>query len=99
MYIFHSTWLSELELKENDEVDFFKMNEKSFILAKKSDITNMIMGGRPQVQVQPKAAAQQLAQNQQSRGPGADARGAHRGTQKDRHAQMTTGLLRTSQSS
>jgi hypothetical protein len=55
-----------LSLKEDDEVDFFRMNEKSFILAKKSDITNMIMG-KPQVQVQPKAAAQQLSQMQQSR--------------------------------
>lgn len=33
-----------LGIKENDEVDFFKFNNKSFLFAKKSDITNMLVG-------------------------------------------------------
>lgn len=36
--------VSQLKLKENDEIDFFKMNDNSFLVAKKSDITNMIIG-------------------------------------------------------
>ena len=33
-----------LKLKGSDEVDFFKFNENSFLFAKKSDITNLIVG-------------------------------------------------------
>ncbi|MDE1846042.1 MAG: hypothetical protein KGH53_02070 [Candidatus Micrarchaeota archaeon] len=37
-----------LSLKEGDEVDFFKYNQNAFIFAKKSDITEMIVGKRSQ---------------------------------------------------
>lgn len=59
--------VSELKLKESDEVDFFKMNDNSYLLAKKSDITDMILGKqqpqqRSQVQQQP---ARQQGSSQQ----------------------------------
>ncbi|MHB1830498.1 MAG: hypothetical protein ACYCO0_03835 [Candidatus Micrarchaeaceae archaeon] len=33
-----------MKLKEGEEVDFFRIDDKSFVFAKKSDITNMILG-------------------------------------------------------
>ncbi len=57
--------VSDLELKENDEVDFFKMNSSSFLLAKKSDITNMILG-KPQPQSQPQSKPASQARPSQS---------------------------------
>jgi antitoxin component of MazEF toxin-antitoxin module len=37
--------IEALGLKTNDEVDFFKFNDTSFLFAKKSDVTNLIVGG------------------------------------------------------
>ncbi len=45
--------VSQLKLKEDDEVDFFRMNDSSFLMAKKADITGMILGKQ---QVQPSAS-------------------------------------------
>jgi len=36
--------VSDLKIKENDEVDFFKVNDRSFVMAKKSDIAGIVMG-------------------------------------------------------
>lgn len=55
-------------MKEDDEIDFFKMNDSSYLLAKKSDITNMILG-KAQQPAQQKPAAQQAQPAQQPRGP------------------------------
>ncbi len=35
-----------LDLKENEEIDFFKYNNSAFLFAKKSDITNMLLGNQ-----------------------------------------------------
>ncbi|HVA82712.1 MAG TPA: hypothetical protein VNF06_00940 [Candidatus Aquilonibacter sp.] len=39
--------ISGMNLKEGDDVDFFRYNQNSFIFAKKSDITDMILGKKP----------------------------------------------------
>ncbi len=36
--------IKSLNLDENEEVEFFKYNNKSFIIAKKSDLSNMLLG-------------------------------------------------------
>ncbi len=36
--------IGTLKLKEDDEVDFYRMNDRSFLMAKKSDVTSMILG-------------------------------------------------------
>jgi hypothetical protein len=44
--------IEDLKLKDGEEVDFFKMNERSYLLAKKSDITGMILGKENLLDVQ-----------------------------------------------
>jgi bifunctional DNA-binding transcriptional regulator/antitoxin component of YhaV-PrlF toxin-antitoxin module len=51
---------SSLGLKEGDELDFFKMGDKQYLIAKKSDVLQMLTGGTtrepipiPQVQSKP----------------------------------------------
>ena len=39
--------IKALKLEENDEVDFFKMKDNMFILAKKADITSLLVGNAP----------------------------------------------------
>jgi hypothetical protein len=59
--------ISELGLKDSDEVDFFKMNDSSYIFAKKSDITDLILGRQPQAmpaKSQPAPQPQQRPQGQ-----------------------------------
>ncbi|MDE1828496.1 MAG: hypothetical protein KGH65_05035 [Candidatus Micrarchaeota archaeon] len=46
--------IETLSLKENDEVDFFRFKENSFIFAKKSDITELIVGKAPKEMAAPK---------------------------------------------
>ncbi len=60
--------ISELGLKEEDEIDFFKMNDSSYIMAKKSDITNLILG-KPQIQQQPATQKPQYSTSQQRSQP------------------------------
>ena len=36
--------IKSLNLEENEEVDFFKLNQKSFMFAKKSDAANLLLG-------------------------------------------------------
>ncbi len=38
--------IKALNLEEAEEVDFFKFNEKAYILAKKSDVTSMLLGDK-----------------------------------------------------
>ncbi len=42
--------VKELGLSENDELDFFKFKENAFLLAKKADIANLLVGGATQTQ-------------------------------------------------
>lgn len=62
--------VNQLKLKESDEIDFFKMNDNSFLIAKKSDITNMIMGRNQPMQAssppRPSALAPQPQRQQPS---------------------------------
>jgi len=46
--------IETLSLKENDEVDFFRFKDNSFIFAKKSDITELIVGKPPKEMAAPK---------------------------------------------
>lgn len=44
--------IKQLGLKGDEEIDFFKFNEKAFLFAKKEDITKMLVGAQqPQVRV------------------------------------------------
>lgn len=49
--------VKELNLKEGDEVDFFRFKESSYIFAKKSDIADLILG-KPQKEAMPSRSAQ-----------------------------------------
>ncbi|MDE1834193.1 MAG: hypothetical protein KGH64_02545 [Candidatus Micrarchaeota archaeon] len=58
--------VNALKLKENEEIDFFKMNDSSYLLAKKSDVTNMILGKQqPQQSEEPRQKLQQSQKHQQ----------------------------------
>ena len=53
--------IKSLDLGENEEVDFFKLNSKSFMFAKKSDAANLLLGkqaeedsAKPSSAIQPK---------------------------------------------
>ena len=59
---------SSLSLKEGDELDFFKMGDKQYLIAKKSDVLQMLTGGTtrepipiPQVQSKPSGRTLQVS--------------------------------------
>lgn len=64
-----------LNLDENDEIEFFRYNDKSFVMAKKADVANMVMGKE-----------QQQPQRQQQR-PGIDQRQQQRPGNEQRRPQ------------
>jgi len=58
----------QLNLKGDEEVDFFKFNDKAFLFAKKEDITKLIIGSAPQANVRsaplPSSKRFDLSQNE-----------------------------------
>ncbi len=61
-----------LNLEENDEVEFFKYNDRSFIIAKKADVANMLMGkeGGQRQQQQQRSGNEQRRPQPQPLSPG-----------------------------
>ncbi len=54
--------ISALKLKENDEVDFFRMPNNAFLFAKKSDVTGLLLGAPQKLQdKQPEAQVSGIA--------------------------------------
>lgn len=55
--------IKQLELKGEEEVDFFKFSDKAFLFAKKEDITNLLMGTKSSISAGPAPASQPESRN------------------------------------